>query len=246
MLPLLSNKTDELLAGWVNMDAARTQRFWFLPESHREANLTTVKKIHPVENPFEGEGGHDVKMDSTAEEKFSFAYMNPEQAARYYKTRRLIEVPPGCAIIYSQNLFVAFDDPDGTPEPHMQRRMHFAYRLTTSEQSFSSLKLRNQGVPALASGQTPKMWSVAEWDSTERREKLVEWSNRTFVPAVIDPKFHVVERLMRSLKTHKLPMYPDYQDFESDLFEPRRTWVRHRYRAPIGNVLIGRPQEGLT
>lgn len=167
-----------------------------------------------------------------------------------------IRIPPGHWMVFYQNLI---HEVVSTTMKYDALRLYVGCRLTeTSDSLFSDVNkkyfmtksfsdgynaktfnfsdlITEQGVPPLPSGMHPPMYAKLNTIFEDQRNKLVEWSNRTFKSecmSTIDIKgvtYPVVDRYLLSLKEYEYPLYPEYLQIERDILQPSNVWILPLY-----------------
>ena len=221
---------DDVFGGWINLDDA-PQVFRCAPRSHQE-----------VGNRNNG-----------------FAKLTVEEERRYEARMRDVIVPPGSVLLFYERIVHMVMPSTATGTMY---RVFLGLRLTDdAEHLFGNDELervvRDQAVPKIKSGQTPRLWPQAYQNFSRNFAPLTEWSVRTFVPGLVETTvvqskntsawyhnkaFARVPAEMRSLRELGLPMHRRYTEDEARLMTPQRAWTLRTFDDPTTHVRF----EGVT
>lgn len=192
------------LGGWINLNHDRSQYFRCVPGTH----------------------GHETAT--------GFQKMSKEDAGKYASKLVDIEVPPGCLVLFHENIVHAVrGGKSTTPE----LRLFMGWRLTTEDTPLiPDIKTRLtqfQAVP-MKSGQLPPLYAALHW--TNWSKKIVEFArtvhpvyrvNRTVQSGKNEGKvLPVCERFWKGLVEAGLhPLPPIYTEDELEMHTPNTRWL---------------------
>lgn len=215
---------DVIFGGWINLEDV-PQNFSCCPHTHQEVG---------------GQNRGFAKI-STAEEQ-----------ARYRPHFRLVNIPPGCMVIFYERLVHEVVS-NVVPAGRTMIRMFLGWRVTDAEEPLFGKNttagwINNQGVPKIKSGQDPPVWPSAYSNFPRNFQKLTTWSQRIFVPqclythtvagsgAAAGTKWVRVKAKMLSLREYGLPMHREYDVHEYRLLAPQREWMLYTFDSPAARV----------
>ena len=160
---------------------------------------------------------------------------HPDDIAHYEDAVHSVTVPPGCMIIYSNNLVKR--------EPryfasYVSFRLYGGWRLSPPNNTDTlvegvNAKLDAQAVMPTMDGHLPSMYSPVHW--AIHRDILQDFST------MVNPKcislrrvnsgsrrgvgHNIIDEKMKSLEEYQLVKYPDYAVDEKAILHPRDSWV---------------------
>lgn len=161
---------DVLFGGWTNLDD-REQRFVGLVATH-----------------VEGTSGRAGFAEFTKDEikSFRFGERLVGQASRSFGAtvrtdeKGHIRVPPGCAVVFQQQLIHSVVSGPQPATPAL--RVFHGLRLTREASPLFDIAaaVENGGVPRIPSGQVPPMFSANHYQFFASHERYRAWGERTF------------------------------------------------------------------
>lgn len=145
----------------------------------------------------------------------------------YYRSRAIkVAIPPGHLIIFFEDIIHMVY---GGKAKYDIYRLFIGWRLTRSSTPLFDLKLEEQGVPLIKSGQRPPLYARLHW--TNWRSKIVEFSKHLHENCLEDRKvlsgphkgqsFRVCKQFLPSLKELGLPLYDSYDEIEKAILMPQ-------------------------
>lgn len=203
-----ANSEDCIFGGWWNLND-EDQYFSCLPGSH-----TSEKKR---------QGFATVK--------------SKEEKDHLSSLKRKVIVPRGHILIFQEDIM---HEIVAHKAKFLTIRLFIGWRLSCEEGNedrplVSDLKslLREQAVVTLKSKQIPPMYAKLHW--TNWRSRIVEFTQKNISDACTEErivgsgkdkgtKVKVVAQHMKSLVAYNLPLYPDYEQEESEILFPRAEW----------------------
>lgn len=205
---------DIIFGGWINLDLKNTQKF------------SCVKGTQII---------------NEKEMKKGFAKIDKKEHSNLNKNKSIIEIPPGHQIIFYQNII---HEVLSIKQETESIRLYSGWRLTKYKSSLTKdllLRLNNQSIIPLPSGQLPPLYSMNHLSLF--RDQTIKWSKETFPEKLLERKvgvktiktikdkaekikikYEIIPRFMKSLKEMKLSLYPLYSKTELSIYIPNSDW----------------------
>jgi len=143
----------------------------------------------------------------------SFSKLNKEEIKKYDQHRCKVEIPPGHWIIFYSNIIHEVYSKKNKID---NIRLYITHRISEGKEPLydNEIIMRDQSVPPLPGGYQPGIWEKLH--DCFHKNKLRKWKEETFVIPI-----EQLSREMKSLRYYGFPLYPEYQDIEKVIMNPR-------------------------
>jgi hypothetical protein len=184
-----------------------------------------------------------------------FAKITSEEEKAVYKLQfRLIEIPPGHAVVFYERL--VHEVRKGNAKRTMVR-MFLGWRITDDDKPLfgeqdTNRWIGDQAVPKIKSDQVPRVIPKAYPNFPKIRktdtsftnfQRLTDWSRRTYIPRclythtvgsgeALGTQWIRVRPEMLSLLEYGLKLHREYEDQEVALMKPQRVWQLYTFDSP--------------